>query len=101
MGTVFHKLTVKDGVPGRIDGPEGYANAGEEDCLASLASSQVLQSDATALVVSHPHLALAGTDGNGGKPITRMRQSPTRTVRPSAGSAPKSSSATVAPRTTT
>ena len=65
VGTVFAKMVVNDNVPGlREHGRDeagAYANEGEADMLASRANTIAYQSDATALVLTHPHLSLGGS----------------------------------------
>lgn len=73
-GTVFTKLVVDDDVPGTVvqasdDRGVAWANSGESDHLHSFANTFTLQHDATALVLTHPHLALAG--GPEGRPAPR------------------------------
>jgi hypothetical protein len=87
VGTVFNKLVLDDDVPGRLLAAEAmpdagaelhpdkpaqatYANTGEEDHLHSHESTLTLQAGATALVLTHPHLAL----GDGGREIRRMSE---------------------------
>lgn len=62
VGTVFNKLVLDDDVPGAVVQPGNYTNAGEEDHLHSFANSITVQAEATALVLTHPHLALGGSD---------------------------------------
>lgn len=60
LGTVYSAIVINDDVPGFVPGSH-YSNSGEADCLASHAQSLVLQSESTALVLTHPQLVLAGS----------------------------------------
>ncbi|THF76705.1 hypothetical protein [Cohnella fermenti] len=92
IGTVFAKMSVNGEVPGNVSRaaeiaaageeyrdrerrtPKVYANAGEEDCLASHANTFTLQAESTALVLTHPHLSLGGSDDGAepAKPLTGL-----------------------------
>ena len=87
VGTVFTKLVIDDDVPGAIErpklpaGPGGQkprpcSNSGENDCLTSRANTITLQSDSTALVLTHPHLSLGGAPdtGKGARPLKRLNE---------------------------
>jgi len=72
VGTVFTKLVVDDEVPGTIVSPprdddpsKSYANAGEINHVHSHANMFALQSDTTAMVLSHPHLSFGGAEDSG------------------------------------
>lgn len=60
VGTVFTKMVLNDAAPGDVYGVAGSTNAGEEDQLVSYANTITVQSVSTALVLTHPHLALGG-----------------------------------------
>jgi hypothetical protein len=93
VGTVFTKLVVDDEMPGTIEQGEEipaagaewhtgerpvlrYANAGEADHVHAYANTVTLQADATALVATHPHLALGGNPdtGAGGRTLSRLSE---------------------------
>ncbi|HEY3376483.1 MAG TPA: hypothetical protein VGL77_03225, partial [Armatimonadota bacterium] len=95
MGTVFTKLVVDDEVPGMIKQakevpaagaewlqadrqcePIYYSNSGEDDSLTSHAHTVTLQAESTALVLTHPHLALGGDadSGLGATPLSRLSE---------------------------
>ena len=59
VGTVFTKMVVNDDAPGFAP-PTPFANCGEQDNLDNRSNWRALQSDATALVLTHPHLSLGG-----------------------------------------
>jgi hypothetical protein len=85
VGTVLTKLVLDDDVPGIIGRPAyrapageefrklpppatppQYSNSGEEDHLHSYANTITLQAESTALVLTHPHLALGGPADSAG-----------------------------------
>jgi hypothetical protein len=99
LGTVFTKLVVNDDLPGleqtareaapagaeanralQPQAPKAYANAGEVDCVTSRANTLALQDGPTALLLTHPHLALGGPAGDGiiagtqGTPLRRLSE---------------------------
>ena len=59
VGTVFTKMVVNDDAPG-FEPPAQFANSGEQDNLDNRSNWRVMQSDATALVLTQPHLSLGG-----------------------------------------
>lgn len=99
LGTVYSKLVINDDLPGREQAardaapagaemnkalqpqaPKTYANAGEVDHVTSRANTLALQDGPTALVLTHPHLALGGPAGGGiiagtqGTPLRRLSE---------------------------
>jgi len=67
IGTIFHKFTVNDDVPGLVKfatDAEGrpYANASEQDNLDSKCHMIALQSDSTVMLHTQPGLVLGGID---------------------------------------
>ncbi|HOF86763.1 MAG TPA: hypothetical protein PLZ36_01495 [Armatimonadota bacterium] len=97
VGTVFAKMVLDDDGPGTekqamevphagAEWHEGahtlepirYANAGEEDLLPSCGHAFALQDGPTALVLTHPHLALGGPEdpasGGEARPISRLSE---------------------------
>ena len=86
VGTVFSKMVINGERPGRIEqpaAPDGtpYANRGECDCLVSHANTLTVQQAGTALVLTHPYLALGGPADAAGivrqaaaKPLTELRE---------------------------
>ncbi len=95
VGTVFAKMTINDEVPGTIkqaveapdagaewkaDGKKNdtvkFENSGEDDCLTSHANTITLQSESTAMVLTHPHLSMGGDadTGTGGKPLSKLSE---------------------------
>ncbi|MDD5198548.1 MAG: hypothetical protein PHC88_01990 [Terrimicrobiaceae bacterium] len=78
VGTVYHKFTINEEVPGTIEtatGPDGllYSNSGEQDNLGSKANLITLQSGPTALVLTTPKPALGGFEaGQPPQPLTRL-----------------------------
>jgi len=91
VGTVFAKFVVDDDLPGtrRTAEKDGvrYTNCGETDNVASRANTITLQDGSTAMVLTHPHLALGGDGGgrnNGvGSPPTPVRRLSELVVFPS------------------
>ncbi|WNQ10673.1 hypothetical protein MJA45_24125 [Paenibacillus aurantius] len=74
IGTVFTKLVLNGEVPGTtahaMDGDRVYPNAGEVDNLASYANTFTMQSESTAMVLTHPVL-----DGEAAmKPLTDVSE---------------------------
>ncbi len=84
VGTIYTKLVLNDDLPGaeaaakdqapagaemkpdaQPTAPKTYVNSGEVDMVASRANTLTLQDGPTALVLTHPHLALGGPDGSG------------------------------------
>jgi hypothetical protein len=67
VGTIFHKFTINDNVPGAIqfatdaDG-EPYANSSEQDNLSSRCHMLTLQSDSTVMLHTQPAPSLGGID---------------------------------------
>ena len=59
VGTIFTKTVVNDEAPGFAP-PMEFSNQGEQDNLDNHSNWRVLQSDATALVLTNPHLSLGG-----------------------------------------
>ncbi len=93
VGTVFNKIVLDDDVPGRLLTAEAmpdagaelhpdkpaeavYANTGEEEHLHSYANTITLHDGPTALVLTHPHLALGGAPdtGVGAKTLCRLSE---------------------------
>lgn len=67
IGTVFHKFTINDEVPGLIKGARDgsgkiCSNSGEQDNLDSKCTLLALQSDSTVMLHTQPALGLAGVD---------------------------------------
>lgn len=67
IGTIFHKFTVNDEVPGAVkfatdSAGKAYANSSEQDNLDSKCHMLTLQSDSTVMLHTQPALGLAGLD---------------------------------------
>ncbi|WP_269522747.1 hypothetical protein [Coraliomargarita parva] len=75
VGTVFSKMLLNDSKPGEYvsEGPE-YTNGGEQDNLVSYANHFTLQSDSTALVLSHPHFLLSAWDGQEPRKVKQLSE---------------------------
>jgi len=75
VGTVYTKLVVNDEVPGYV-ADTACASNGEEDNLQSHSGVITVQSESTALVLTHPHLSLASApDSLQGDPVPLTRLS--------------------------
>lgn len=67
IGTIFHKFTVNDEIPGAVvtatdSQGRAYSNSGEQDNLDSKCNMLTLQSDSTVMLHTQPALVLGGID---------------------------------------
>jgi hypothetical protein len=96
VGTVLQKMVVNDDVPGMIGYGERtsatgevirYANAGEDEMLVSKSNATAMQTETTALLLSHPHLGLGGIPDEGflggGQPPREMTRLSEMVIFPS------------------